>query len=193
MYKQDLFNIPLLCIYNGISNLPILPFKRKMDTLKKIAKAPFANKAISKVSRDEVVNYLSSLSKYFESTIKQNYELLCMGFGEAEYQKIIEDNFMAGYKMVIKPKSEYVSHKRKSLTIEEEKKLVDYLMNISYVACSYKYLLLWLLTTGMRIGEALVLDYKKDIILSENKIKIRRTLTINNISMQIMEKTLEYK
>lgn len=125
--------------------------------------------------------------------MNQHYELLCMGFGEAEYQKIIEDNFMAGYKMFIKPKSEYISHKRKSLTIEEEKKLVDYLMNISYVACSYKYLLLWLLTTGMRIGEALVLDYKKDIILSENKVEIRRTLTINNISMQIMEKTLEYK
>lgn len=89
-----------------------------MDTLKKIAKAPFANKAISKVSRDEVVNYLSSLSKYFESTIKQNYELLCMRFGEAEYQKIIEDNFMSGYKMVIKHKSEYISHKRKSLTIK---------------------------------------------------------------------------
>lgn len=191
-------------------------YKRKMDTLKKISKAPFANKAISKVSRDEVVNYLSSLSKYSESTIKQNYELLCMGFGEAEYQKIIEENFMAGYKRVIKPKSEYVSHKRKSLTIEEEKKLVDYLMNISYAECSYKYLLLWLLTTGMRIGEALVLDYKKDIILSENKVEIkrtqtkddkgniiigdttktdngRRTLTMNNISMQIMEKALEHK
>ena len=120
-------------------------YKRKMDTLKKISKAPFANKAISKVSRDEVVNYLSSLSKYSESTIKQNYELLCMGF-----------------------------------------------------------------------GEALILDYKKDIILSENKVEIRRTqtkddkgniiigdttktdngkrtLTMNNISMQIMEKALEHK
>lgn len=120
-------------------------YKRKMDTLKKISKAPFANKAISKVSRDEVVNYLSSLSKYSESTIKQNYELLCMGF-----------------------------------------------------------------------GEALILDYKKDIILSKNKVEIRRTqtkddkgniiigdttktdngrrtLTMNNISMQIMKKALEHK
>ena len=68
-------------------------------------------------------------------------------------EKIIEENFMTGYKRVIKPKSEYVSHKRKSLTIDEEKKLVDYLMNISYEECSYKYLLLWQLTTGMRIGE----------------------------------------
>ena len=36
-------------------------YKRKTDTLKKISKSPFANKAISKVSRDEVVNYLTPL------------------------------------------------------------------------------------------------------------------------------------
>ena len=190
--------------------------KRKMDTLKQISKASFANKPITKVTREEVVSYLSSLSKYSESTIKQNYELLCMGFGEAEYQKIIQENFMAGYKRIIKPKSEYVSHKRKSLTIQEERKLVDYLMNVSYEKCSYKYLLLWQLTTGMRIGETLVLDYKNDISLSENKVDIkrtqtkdengniiigettktdngRRTLTMNNISKQIMQKALEHK
>lgn len=190
--------------------------KRKMDTLKQISKASFANKPIAKVTREEVVSYLSSLSKYSESTIKQNYELLCMGFGEAEYQKIIQENFMAGYKRIIKPKSEYVSRKRKSLTIQEERKLVDYLMNVSYEKCSYKYLLLWQLTTGMRIGEALVLDYKNDISLSANKVDIkrtqtkdengniiigettktdngRRTLTMNNISKQIMQKALEHK
>ena len=190
--------------------------KRKMDTLKQISKASFANKPIAKVTREEVVSYLSSLSKYSESTIKQNYELLCMGFGEAEYQKIIQENFMAGYKRIIKPKSEYVSHKRKSLTIQEERKIVDYLMNVSYEKCSYKYLLLWQLTTGMRIGETLVLDYKNDISLSENKVDIkrtqtkdengniiigettktdngRRTLTMNNISKQIMQKALEHK
>ena len=190
--------------------------KRKKDTLKQISKASFANKPIAKVTREEVVSYLSSLSKYSESTIKQNYELLCMGFGEAEYQKIIQENFMAGYKRIIKPKSEYVSHKRKSLTIQEERKLVDYLMNVSYEKCSYKYLLLWQLTTGMRIGETLVLDYKNDISLSKNKVDIkrtqtkdengniiigettktdngRRTLTMNNISKQIMQKALEHK
>lgn len=190
--------------------------KRKTDTLKQIAKAPFANKAISKVTREEVVNYLSSLSKYSESTIKQNYELLCMGFGEAEYQKIIQENFMSGYKRVQKPTSEYKSHKRKSLTIEEEKKLVDYLMNVSYEECSYKYLLLWQLTTGMRIGETLVLDYENDIFLDKNIIDVkrtqtkdengkiiigettktangRRTIKMNNISRQIMDMALEHK
>ena len=190
--------------------------KRKTDTLKQIAKAPFANKAISKVTREDVVNYLSSLSKYSESTIKQNYELLCMGFGEAEYQNIIQENFMSGYKRVQKPASEYKSHKRKSLTLVEEKKLVDYLMNVSYEECSYKYLLLWQLTTGMRIGETLVLNYENDIILSKNIVDIKRTQTkdengkimigettktnegtrtikMNNLSRQIMDMALEHK
>ena len=139
-----------------------------------------------------------------------------MGFGEAEYQKIIQENFMAGYKRVQKPASEYKSHKRKSLTIQEEKKLVDYLMNVSYEECSYKYLLLWQLTTGMRIGETLVLDCENDIILDENRVDInktqtkdekgkiiigettktdngKRTIKMNNISRQIMDMALEHK
>lgn len=38
--------------------------KRKTDTLTKLAKANFSSKPIAKVTRDEVVNYLASLSKY---------------------------------------------------------------------------------------------------------------------------------
>ncbi len=189
--------------------------KRKSDTLKQIAKETFANKPIAKVTREDIVNYLSSISKYSESTIKQNYELLCIGFGEAEYQKIIEENFLSGYRRIEKPESEYTSNKRKALTIQEEKKLVDYLNSVSYEKCPNKYLFLTLLTTGMRIGEALVLDAEKDIMLIESKIDIRRTQTkdldgnviigettktdnsrrtlkMNNISRQIMEQALEH-
>lgn len=190
--------------------------KRKSDTLKQIAKEPFANKPIAKVTREDIVNYLSYLSKYSKSTIKQNYELLCMGFADAKYQGIIEDNFMDGYKRVSKPESEYISNEKKALTIQEEKILVDYLNSVSYEKCNNKYLFLLLLTTGMRVGEALTLDYNKDINLTENTITIRRTLTkdlngkiiigekpktdcsrrtikMNNISRQIIEKALEYK
>ena len=190
--------------------------KRKKDTLKSLAKANFSNKPIAKVNRDEVVNYLSSLSKYSTSTIKQVYELICMGFGEAEYQKIISENFMVGYKRVEKPKSEYVSHKRKSLTIEEERKLVEYLNNISYEECSYKYILLWQLTTGMRIGETLVLNAERDFSFSNNLVDVNKTQTkdkngniiigdttktengtrilkMNHISRQILDEALEHK
>lgn len=190
--------------------------KRKTDTLTKLAKANFSNKPIAKVTRDEVVNYLASLSKYSTSTIKQIYELLCMGFGEAEYQKIISENFMTGYKRVEKPKSEYVSHKRKALTIEEERKLVEYLNNVSYEECSYKYILLWQLTTGMRIGETLVLNTKTDFSFSENLAYVNKTQTkdengniiigdttktengkriikMNNISRQILDEAIAHK
>ena len=152
-------------------------YKRKSDTIKKLAKEKFTNKPISKVTRDEVVKYLESLKNYSKSTIKQTYELICMAFGQAKYENIITDNFMDGYNRVEKPKSEYKSHHRVSLTVDEQKKLVDYLNNASYKECRHKYILLLLLSTGMRIGEALVLDYDKDIDLENRKIYIRRTQT----------------
>lgn len=190
-------------------------YKRKSDTLKQIAKESFANKPITKVAREDVVNYLSKIVNYSQSTIKQNYELLCMGFADAKYQGIIKENFMEGYKRVEKPKSEYESKERKSLTIQEEKTLAQYLNTISYEKCPNKYLFLLLLITGMRIGEALTLDYEKDINLEENTIDIKRTLTkdihgkvtigettktdcgrriikMNAISRQIIEKALEH-
>ena len=191
-------------------------YKRKSDTIKKLEKENFTNKPISKVSRDEVIKYLEGLKCYSKSTIKQNYELLCMAFGQAKYENIITDNFMEGYNRVEKPKSEYKGHHRVALTVDEQKKLVDYLNNTSYKDCRHKYILLLLLSTGMRIGEALVLDYNKDIDLENRKIYIRRTqtkdnngkaiigdttktntgkrvLNMNNIIYQIIQGALEHK
>jgi len=128
-------------------------YKRKLDTLKQIEKEAFANKPIAKVSRDDVVNYLAKLKKYSKTTIKQNYELLCMGFGEAYHQQIIKENFLAGYKRIEKPKSEYVGHHRIALTIEEQRILTDFLNTVEYSKFKHKYLFLLLLSTGMRIGE----------------------------------------
>lgn len=38
--------------------------------------------------------------KFAKTTIKQNYELICMAFGEAYHKSIITENFMADYKRV---------------------------------------------------------------------------------------------
>jgi integrase len=191
-------------------------YKRKSDTIKKLKTEKFTNKPISKVTRDEVIRYLESLKCYSKSTIKQNYELLCMAFGQAKYENIITDNFMEGYNRVEKPKSDYKGHHRIALTVEEQKKLVNHLNNVEYKDCKYKYILLLLISTGMRIGEALVLDYEKDIDLENKKIYIRRTqtkdsngkaiigdttktnsgqrvLNMNNIITQIIEGALEHK
>ena len=150
-------------------------YKRKLDTLKQIGNASFARKPIAKVTRDEVVNYLAKLKTYSKTTIKQNYELLCMGFGEAYHQQIINHNFLDGYKRIEKPKSEYNGHHRIALTIDEQRKLIQFLNDVDYSNFKHKYLFLLLLSTGMRIGEALVLDYTKDIDLEKGIVIIRRT------------------
>lgn len=152
-------------------------YKRKLDTLKQIENASFARKPIAKVTRDDVVNYLAKIKTYSRTTIKQNYELLCMGFGEAYHQQIIKENFMVGYKRIEKPKSEYNGHHRIALTIEEQRKLIEFLNTVEYSKFKHKYLFLLLLSTGMRIGEALVLDYTKDIDLEKGIVTIRRTQT----------------
>ena len=200
----------------NLGKIKQVTFKRKTDTLKKLRKEKFANIPIVKVKREDVIKYLESLKFYSKSTIKQIYELICMAFGQATYENIITDNFMTGWKRVEKPKSEYKGHHRKSLTIEEQKKLVDYLNSVKYEKCHKKYLFLLLLTTGMRIGEALVLDYEKDIDMVNGKIYIRKTqtkntagkaiigetaktengervLTMTNISKRIVEAALEHK
>ena len=164
-------------------------FKRKTDTLKKLQKEKFTNISIAKVKREDIIKYLENLKQYSKSTIKQIYELICMAFGQASYANIITDNFMTGWKRVEKPKSEYKSHHRKSLTIEEQKKLVDYLNSVKYEKCHKKYLFLLLLTTGMRIGEALVLDYEKDIDMVNGKIYIRKTQTKNTVGKAIIGET----
>lgn len=200
----------------NLGKIKQVTFKRKTDTLKKLRKEKFANISIVKVKGEDVIKYLESLKSYSKSTIKQIYELICMAFVQATYENIITDNFMTGRKRVEKPKSEYKSHHRKSLTIEEQKKLVDYLNSVKYEKCHTKYLFLLLLTTGMRIGEALVLDYEKDIDMVSGKIYIRKTqtkntdgkaiigetaktengervLTMTNISKRIVEAALEHK
>lgn len=55
--------------------------------------------------------------------------------------------------------------------------LVNYLNSVDYTNCRHKYLLLLLLSTGIRIGEALALDYKNDIDLKNGTITIRKTVT----------------
>lgn len=189
--------------------------KRKSDTLKKLRQEDFANKPISKVTREDVLDYLETLKSYSKSTIKQIYEILCMAFGQASYEHIITDNFLAGWKRIEKPRSNYKSHHRIALTIDEQKKLIDYLNSITYKECRYKYIYLLLLSTGMRVGEVLVLDYENDIDLANNQIHIKRTqtkdvngkaiigeetkttsgertLTLNNISRKILEDALTY-
>jgi integrase len=112
-----------------------------------------------------------------------------MAFGKAKYENIIQDNFIEGHNRVEKLKSNFVKNERIAFTIEEQKILANYLTTIDYNQCRHKYLLLLLLSTGMRIGEALALDYENDIDLKEGTITIRRTITKDKSGKYIIGQT----
>lgn len=66
---------------------------------------------------------------------------------------------------------------KKSLTLEEEGKIINYLNEVPVYKCKRRDVILLMLLTGMRVGEALALRYDKDIDLDSRTITVRRTLT----------------
>lgn len=147
--------------------------------LKMIEKEPFTKKPINKVSRIEIIDYLNKLAEYSPTTIKERFRIIKRAFDYAYSQNMIKDNFMSGYNAIEKPKTKVTKIVQNviALTLDKEKQLIDYLETTPIYNCKHKYLFLLLLTTGMRIGEALSLDYKKDIDLQNKTITISKTIT----------------
>ena len=78
----------------------------------------------------------------------------------------------------MKPKSMKNSEKRRAMTLEEEKKFIDYLNQVNISKCKYKNIFLIQLFMGLRIGEVLALTID-DIDLKNNIIKVRKSLTVD--------------
>ena len=147
--------------------------------IKMLKKEAFTTKPINKVSRIEIVDYLNKLAEYSPTTIKERFRIIKRAFDYAYSQNLIRDNFMDGYNAVEKPKTKVIKVVPNviALTLDKERQLVDYLETTPIYNCKHKNLFLLLLTTGMRIGEALSLDYKKDIDLESRTITISKTIT----------------
>ena len=146
---------------------------------KMIEMESFTTKPINKVSRMEIIDYLNELAEYSPTTIKERYRIIKRAFDYAYSQNMIRDNFMSGYNAIEKPRTKVtkVVPNVIALTLDKERQLVDYLETTPIYKCKHKNLFLLLLTTGMRIGEALSLDYKKDIDLENKTITISKTIT----------------
>lgn len=152
---------------------------KNTTNMKMLKKESFTTKPINKVSRIEIVDYLNKLAEYSPTTIKERYRIIKRAFDYAYSQNLIKENFMNGYNAIEKPKTKVIKvvPKKIALTLEKEKRLIDYLEKTPIYNCKHKNLFLLLLTTGMRIGEALSLDYKKDIDLENKTITISKTIT----------------
>lgn len=152
---------------------------KNTTNLKMLEKETFTTKPINKVSRMEIIDYLNKLAEYSPTTIKERFRIIKRAFDYAYNQNMIKDNFMSGYNAIEKPRTKVtkVVPKKIALTLDKERQLIAYLETTPIYNCKHKNLFLLLLTTGMRIGEALSLDYKKDIDLKNKIITISKTIT----------------
>lgn len=157
-------------------------YNRAKYTLQIIVTSTLGSTPIQKASATAIKNFLNSNTNYAESTLKKIYQLLGQTFRRAIERNYIIRNPMTFEEAKI-PKSKKEKEKVESLTIEEEKKLIKAL---SYETSIYKYIILLMLFTGMRIGEVLALKWSN---IKSNHIEIKQTLTRNENGIYVIGKT----
>lgn len=145
-------------------------YKRATYTLKYIADGDIANMPIQKIKAKDVKDFLKTITKYANSTIEKIYQLLGQTFRRAVERDYIIKNPML-FEEVKKPKSDKLDREVISLSIEEEKKLLEVL---SVQNTPYKNIILLMLFTGMRIGEVLAIKLND---IDENCIYVSQTMT----------------
>jgi len=145
-------------------------YKRATYTLKYISNGYIANMPIQKIKPADIKNYLHTTTCYANSTIEKIYQLLGQTFRRAVDRNYIIKNPMLAEE-VKKPKSDKKNREVISLSIEEEKKLIDALSNEN---TPYKNIILLMLFGGFRIGEVLALNIND---IDDKYIFVSHTMT----------------
>lgn len=154
-------------------------YDRDLYTKKQIEKScsNFANKPIQTITVDDIEEAKDEIRKYANNSIDKIWRLLYKTFSIATTRRKIAFNPMDD-DTLNKPISNKETKIVKALTVNEEKRLIECLNNISNEH-QYKQIVLLQLNTGMRIGEVLALS-KDCINLKENTITVYRSLTKKN-------------
>lgn len=145
-------------------------YKRATYTLKYISDGDIANMPIQKIKAQDIKDYLKSITIYANSTIEKIYQLLGQTFRRAVERDYIVKNPML-FEEVKKPKSDKLDKEVVSLSIEEEKKLLDVLSSQN---SPYINIILLMLFSGMRIGEVLAIKLND---IHDNYIYVSQTMT----------------
>lgn len=151
-------------------------YKRDLDTFKAIEKTcnNFINKAIQKVTLNDINLAKESIKNYSKSSIDKIWRLINKTFKIAISRRLIIFNIMDDEDLK-KPISNKVQTSVEALTIDEEKKLTD-ILNNEEKNHKYRNIILLQLYTGMRIGEVLALS-RDCVDLKSNTLTVYRTLT----------------
>ena len=163
-------------------------YARNLDTILIIARAQIGSVPIVDVTQEMIEDFLLSIRDYAENTIHKIYQQIKSSFEWARDNNLRTDNPFSGGKIEC-PKSNKQTKKVSALTVEDQKKLVDYLNN-SFVPYKYRndYRLQLMIEmyAGLRIGEVNALR-PEDIDLNHNVIHVRGTVARNKENEPIRE------
>ena len=160
-------------------------YSRVLRTIEKVEKTEIGNKKIDEIKAEEIQLYLNSLKHLSNSSISKVYQQFNQIFKLAINKGYLMQNPMIN---VIKPRSLKEDKIVRALTVEEQQKFTDYLLNKSLKDCKYKNVFLIQMYMGLRAGETLALT-TQDIDLKNKRINIHRTLTTDENNSIIMGNT----
>lgn len=154
-------------------------YKRTKDSIDIIERKnkSLINTPIQKITKKQLENFFITITEYADSTISQIYQLIKRAFAFAQNENILTEKNPFNTNTLIKPKSSKDSPEVEALTVDEHKKLLSILTN-EEKDNKYSLIILLMLCTGVRIGEALALK-KEDIDFKTGYIYVHRTLTRN--------------
>lgn len=159
-------------------------YKRLTYTLSYINEENFGNLPIQKITAKQIKDFLNSKTSYSNSVLQKIFQLLGQTFRRAVDRNYINKNPMLSEE-VKRPKSSKKDREVISLSVEEEKLLIEAL---SLENKDYKNIVLLMLFTGMRIGEVLAIKCS-DVNLKEHSLYINSTLTRDNNDNTILGET----
>lgn len=148
-------------------------YKTNMDTIKRLEKYPFFNIPVRKVTKEMIKEFLKNQKMFSESIIKKNVQMVKRAFAKSHADNLIIENPFLIDKELKTPKSKVEKKIVEAFSVDDQKKLVEELMQSDV---KQKVPILLSLYTMMRSGEILALK-KTDIDLKGKVIKVRRTMT----------------
>ncbi len=160
-------------------------YTRILETINNIEKSQISKKNIEDIASEEIQDYLNTLTKYSDSTIKKIYEQFSQNFKFAMNKGYITKNPLID---VIKPKSKKPTKVVRALELEEQQAFTNYLTSVPIEQEPLKNVFLIQMYLGLRVGEALALK-STDINLQKNVITVNKTLTLNKDNELIMGDT----
>ena len=143
-------------------------YDRKRETLKKLSQ--IGKMRLQDITEDHIKRFLISQMSYSQSIINKIYQMLKCTFKEAVRKKLLNESPM---EFIKKPKSKQKKVKVRSLTVEEQTKLLAVLKS------NDNEQMLISMFTGMRMGEINALDIK-DIDLEKRIIIVSKTVSRGN-------------